>query len=361
MTIPGNITLTTVTETYLAQSGDDTPTIVTGTITFRATNSIYINDPGNAIFVPDDVVGTLDVTGTFSVDVIPEDDEDLAPTGFTYDVTERLSVGSVALPVRTYSISVPTSVDPIRLSSIAPSPPSGGDVTGLVRQVNGKNPDGSGHVTLASSDIGAYAKPGGGIPSTDMTAAVASSLGRADSAVQPTRTLTAGTGLTGGGDLSADRTLAVAYGTTSGTAAQGNDSRITGAEQTANKNAASGYAGTDAAGRVAAANSTLVPQIQALTFASTLTIDASTGSLFRVTLTGAMTLANPTSPADGQRILVQFTQDGTGSRVLTLGSAFNVGGLTVTLSTAANKVDFMLAQYRSAASKWDVLAFGPGY
>ncbi len=41
--------------------------------------------------------------------------------------------------------------------------------------------------------------------------------------------ITAGTGLNGGGDLSASRTLAVSYGTTSGTAAQGNDSRIVGA------------------------------------------------------------------------------------------------------------------------------------
>lgn len=51
----------------------------------------------------------------------------------------------------------------------------------------------------------------------------------ASTAVQPARQVIAGTGLTGGGDLSADRTLAVAYGTAAGTAAQGNDSRITGA------------------------------------------------------------------------------------------------------------------------------------
>jgi hypothetical protein len=68
------------------------------------------------------------------------------------------------------------------------------------------------------------------------------------------RILTAGTGLTGGGDLTADRTFAVAYGTTSGTAAQGNDSRITGAEQAANKNAASGYAGLDGSSKVAIGN-----------------------------------------------------------------------------------------------------------
>ena len=52
--------------------------------------------------------------------------------------------------------------------------------------------------------------------------------------VPETRTLTAGTGLTGGGDLSADRTFAVTYGTSAGTAAEGNDSRITGAAKSAN-------------------------------------------------------------------------------------------------------------------------------
>jgi hypothetical protein len=41
-----------------------------------------------------------------------------------------------------------------------------------------------------------------------------------------TTTISAGTGLTGGGDLSANRTLSVTYGTTSGTAAQGDDSRL---------------------------------------------------------------------------------------------------------------------------------------
>ena len=44
--------------------------------------------------------------------------------------------------------------------------------------------------------------------------------------VDTSRTITAGTGLTGGGDLSANRTLTVAYGTAAGTAAQGNDSRL---------------------------------------------------------------------------------------------------------------------------------------
>lgn len=54
---------------------------------------------------------------------------------------------------------------------------------------------------------------GGGALSADVTvslgAAAIASLGLADSAVQPTRAVNAGTGLTGGGDLSANRTLAL--------------------------------------------------------------------------------------------------------------------------------------------------------
>lgn len=57
-------------------------------------------------------------------------------------------------------------------------------------------------------------------------------LGAADVGAPPTsRLIAAGTGLTGGGDLSANRSLAVAYGTTAGTAAQGNDTRVVNAVQ----------------------------------------------------------------------------------------------------------------------------------
>ena len=43
---------------------------------------------------------------------------------------------------------------------------------------------------------------------------------------QQSVTMTAGTGLTGGGDLSANRTFAVAYGSTASTACEGNDARL---------------------------------------------------------------------------------------------------------------------------------------
>ena len=65
------------------------------------------------------------------------------------------------------------------------------------------------------------------VPDGSWTVAKTSGLQAAlDGKAPTTRTITAGTGLTGGGDLTANRTLAVSYGTTAGTAAQGNDTRL---------------------------------------------------------------------------------------------------------------------------------------
>lgn len=68
----------------------------------------------------------------------------------------------------------------------------------------------------------------GGIPSAQVWQKLA---GLATDYVTSTRTITAGTGLTGGGDLSANRTLAADFGTASGKVTEGNDSRVTGAQQ----------------------------------------------------------------------------------------------------------------------------------
>jgi hypothetical protein len=62
---------------------------------------------------------------------------------------------------------------------------------------------------------------------TDVNKPISTATQTALNAKAPTaRIITAGTGLTGGGDLSADRTLTVTYGTTACTTAQGNDSRL---------------------------------------------------------------------------------------------------------------------------------------
>lgn len=63
--------------------------------------------------------------------------------------------------------------------------------------------------------------------------------------VPDTRQVIAGTGLSGGGDLSANRTLSVVYGVTSGTACQGNDSRLTDARTPTSHASTHGLFGSD--------------------------------------------------------------------------------------------------------------------
>ena len=83
----------------------------------------------------------------------------------------------------------------------------------------------------------------------------------------------------------------------------------------------------------------------------------------RLTLTSSSwTMSNPTSPADGQAIVWQLTQDGTGSRTVVWGSAFNWGaGSAPTLSTAANKSDYIVGRYNGVTSKWDMIGISLGF
>jgi hypothetical protein len=101
----------------------------------------------------------------------------------------------------------------------------------------------------------------------------------------------------------------------------------------------------------------------ALTDASTIATDAALGNHFTVTLGGNRTLGNPTNPTHGQKVIWEITQDGTGTRTLTLGSNFALGTdiTVVTLTTTASKTDFLGAIYNSTAGKWRVVAFAKGY
>lgn len=105
------------------------------------------------------------------------------------------------------------------------------------------------------------------------------------------------------------------------------------------------------------------PAAVTLTDAATIATDASLGSHFRVTLGGNRTLGNPTNPTDGQKVMWEIIQDGTGSRTITLGGNFALGSdiSSVTLSTAAGKRDFLGAVYNASAGKWYVIAFVTGY
>ena len=200
----------------------------------------------------------------------------------------------------------------------------------------------------------AYTKPGTGIPSTDLASAVQTSLGKADSAVQsvsstsitdatttgkavlvatdaatartalgvaygstsgtvaqgndarftPASTAISDSTATGRALLTttdastARTTLGVAYGATGGTVAQGNDSRITGAQQTSEKGNANGYASLDSGGKVPVAqlpNSIMEYQgtWNASTNSPTLADGTgSTGDVYRVGTAGSANLGS---------------------------------------------------------------------
>lgn len=101
-----------------------------------------------------------------------------------------------------------------------------------------------------------------------------------------------------------------------------------------------------------------------LPYRATLTPDLSASNVFSITLGGALTIANPINVAqDGTPLLLILTQDGTGSRILTLDTQFNLGATVTsyTLSTTAGLRDYIGCVWRKAAAKWDILSVALGY
>ena len=80
-----------------------------------------------------------------------------------------------------------------------------------------------------------------------------------------------------------------------------------------------------------------------------ITLDFATNQNFVLTLTGNITLVNPTTEAVGQTGVIVFIQDGTGSRTVSLGTDYETAGAAgITLSTAASTTD--VVPYIVAAS-----------
>jgi hypothetical protein len=95
------------------------------------------------------------------------------------------------------------------------------------------------------------------------------------------------------------------------------------------------------------------PQVVALTDASTITVDASKGNVFTVTLGGNRTLGNPANPAAGQTVHFHVTQDGTGSRTLAYGGSYDFGAAGApTLTTTASKTDILGFTYDPNLAAW---------
>jgi hypothetical protein len=196
------------------------------------------------------------------------------------------------------------------------------------------------------------------LPADPTLALQASTKQYADTKVPSTRNVNSGTGLSGGGALSGDLTLAVSYGTTSGTAAQGNDTRITGAAPAASPS----FTGTSTFGGA------MVQTPVALTDASTIAVNAALGNMFRVTLGASRIMGAPSNATDGQMILFAIKQPSSGGPFTittwttgTGGYEFGTDVTSPTLSTTASKVDYVGFIYNSSASLWHCLAWARGY
>lgn len=192
-------------------------------------------------------------------------------------------------------------------------------------------------------------------------------------------TISAGTGLTGGGDLSAPRTLAADFGSGAGKVCQGDDSRLSDARTpTAHQHNASDInAGTLAIARipvgtsgstVAAGNDTrlsdarrsLGPTVESTASSSTPTpAIASASHQYNLTALAAnATFGAPTgTPVDGGVLMLRVKDNGT-ARTLAFNAAFRALGVTLPTTTTANKTLYIGCRYNSADSKWDVLAVG---
>lgn len=91
-------------------------------------------------------------------------------------------------------------------------------------------------------------------------------------------------------------------------------------------------------------------------------VNASLGNRFVLSATGNFTLSNPSNGIAGQQITIRITQDGTGNRILTLGSNYKLGIDidSVILSTTANAIDYLGLMCRDG-TVWDVVSFVRGF
>jgi hypothetical protein len=103
--------------------------------------------------------------------------------------------------------------------------------------------------------------------------------------------------------------------------------------------------------------------ITVVAYASTITIDVSTGSEFITTLTGNATLANPLNPSDGQTMTITVCQDANGSHTLAYGSAFLFSSAlpSPTLSTTGNEQDYLQFQFNGIFNQWIFTGFVKGF
>ncbi len=108
----------------------------------------------------------------------------------------------------------------------------------------------------------------------------------------------------------------------------------------------------------------VVPPLVTLSDGATPALDASLGTTFLLTAAGDRTIAVPTNPIDGQKIVIRHKASGA-DRTLALNSGaggFRFGtDVTALTATTSAKTDYIGAIYNGADTKWDVVAYVKGY
>ena len=225
------------------------------------------------------------------------------------------------------------------------------------------------------------------------------------SLVQTARAVNTTSPITGGGDLSADRTIACAACTTNASALTANQLVIGGGAQAAQALGSLGTTTTVLHGNAAGAptfsavsltadvtgtlpianggtgsstqnfvdlttNQTLggvktfsqevvsdeflSGALVSVTFSTTPDFDAGLGNLFKLTLTDNVTSSTVSNATSGQQIMLLLCQDATGSRTMSWPSDVKLAGGSYTLTTAASKCDTLTAAFDG--SNWYEMA-----
>lgn len=342
MPLPVSVPVGTVAGRYYGPDGSD----AVGTAYFLLLNEIEVPDDADGVVIP--LMTKVNITaGVLNVTL---------PAGF---YNARVKLGdwyekAVVVEVETgVALNLPDAIGVV--------PPE--ELLTPVRSVEGILPDSSGNIDLPGGGGGGVTDHGDltGLADDDHTQYLNNTRGD----VRYYTKAQVDTSLAGKANTS--HTHAIADVTSLQTALDGKSdtghthtiANVTGLQAAIDSKApvaSPTFAGTVTAPRV-------ITPVVALTDAATITTDASLGNQFRVTLGGNRTLGNPTNPTDGQKAMWEIIQDSTGSRTLTLGSDFALGTdvSSVTLTTTANKRDFLGAVYNSTAAKWFVVAFVKGY
>lgn len=104
--------------------------------------------------------------------------------------------------------------------------------------------------------------------------------------------------------------------------------------------------------------------VVALSDGATPALDASLGNVFTLAAAGNRTIAVPTNPVSGQKIIIRHLASG-GARTLALNTGaggFRFGtDVTALTETASGKYDYIGCIYNAVDSKWDVVAYSKGY